>query len=866
MHPLHDYVVKQLADRIKARRVVVWYDERSEFGPFVDELRGGARAGSKLVGGGRVGGAVDGGGLVTIMLGGASVRLAEYAGSMFELRSLVEPYVCDDSPAGLVLYLPGCVRDRRASVLMELEKAGASWEPQLKQLARNVLEQKYTIGVVDELLPFDRKVTYDDLARAAQGRAGSESPSILRGILHEARDGESLLAAWLVNDARDEEIERKGATRELVKLLRAHLGLDLAEGAGLAKLRASTWRYVLAGEFRSDLSCAAPASLAGVPEPPSTEAVSALRELAKRLRTHFADVYAELADRVEAELGLRSAQLPAEALGAIDTFRFEERALLRYAGSIIADGRFGEALALVAEREQSFWLDRDVARKAQWETARCMAELGGAAREVGAAVAKMSGDATAWLSAYTVEGGWYRVDEAQRNLETWVANLDEEPEERPLGLVRRAYEDVCHAMAEGFTKAIVKAGWAVGGALHQTSVFSEVVSARPKPVAYFLVDAMRFEMGVKLMKGLQKRSAEVSIRPALGALPSITPVGMAALLPGASGSFSVVERGGKLGAQIEESFLPDLTARKKFAAARVPKLLDLTLDELLSQKPSKLDKKLEGAQIVIVRSQEIDHAGEAGFTFHARQVMDTVIGNLERAILKLAAAGVEQAVVTADHGHLFFAADRDESLRIDAPGGDKVELHRRCWVGRGGATPRGCVRVSASALGYDSDLELVFPTGSGVFRAGGDLAFHHGGPSLQELVLPVVTVRTKVRQSARPSAGPVSANGLPEAVTNRIFSVTFTFGEKQMLLGGAGVVVRPLLMAAGRQVGAVGMAVDAPFDRSTGCVTLEPNKPATVAFLLSDESVSSLRVVVQDPATDAELYRSPTDISVRLGI
>ena len=78
--------------------------------------------------------------------------------------------------------------------------------------------------------------------------------------------------------------------------------------------------------------------------------------------------------------------------------------------------------------------------------------------------------------------------------------------------------------------------------------------------------------------------------------------------------------------------------------------------------------------------------------------------------------------------------------------------------------------------------------------------------------------------------------------------------------------VRPLLMSSGKQVGAVGMAIDAELDRSTGCVKIQPGKPITVAFLLTDESVPSLRVVVQDPSTDAELYRSPTEIPVRLGV
>src|SRR4029450_6838271 len=115
----------------------------------------------------------------------------------------------------------------------------------------------------------------------------------------------------------------------------------------------------------------------------------------------------------------------------------------------------------------------------------------------------------------------------------------------------------------------------------------------------------------------------------------------------------------KLGARINDAFLPDLTSRRKFAASRVPKLVDLALDELLGLQASKLTKKIDGAQVIVVRSQEIDHAGEAGFAFQARQVMDTVIDNLARAIRKLATAGVAHAVVTADHGHLFFASDRD---------------------------------------------------------------------------------------------------------------------------------------------------------------------------------------------------------------
>lgn len=66
-----------------------------------------------------------------------------------------------------------------------------------------------------------------------------------------------------------------------------------------------------------------------------------------------------------------------------------------------------------------------------------MAELGSLGMAVRAAVGKAGGDANAWIGAYAAKDGWFRLDQAQRRLEAWVANLDDEPEEHPLGVVLR---------------------------------------------------------------------------------------------------------------------------------------------------------------------------------------------------------------------------------------------------------------------------------------------------------------------------------------------------------------------------------------------------------------------------------------------
>jgi hypothetical protein len=79
-------------------------------------------------------------------------------------------------------------------------------------------------------------------------------------------------------------------------------------------------------------------------------------------------------------------------------------------------------------------------------------------------------------------------------------------------------------------------------------------------------------------------------------------------------------------------------------------------------------------------------------------------------------------------------------------------------------------------------------------------------------------------------------------------------------------VVQPMLVFGSRQVGRPAVAVGAELDAAAGTVTLNPGTPVTIGFMLTDDSVSSLRLVVLDPATDAELYRSPHDIPVHLGV
>lgn len=846
MHPLHDYIARQIADRLKDRRVVVMYDPREELRGFFDEACEGADALMR-----------DG------MFSGRKATVCSFRGSFIEVRSAVEPLTGGQDVDDVVIYVPGISRDEKTSLLLEIEKAGVYYaQPALKQMARNVLRKRFTDVAIDEMLGSD-KLNYADLARMTEDTGAAEGGSLLKSIFRES-DTRDTIAGWVIDDGNDGEIDQKGAGGELRRVLQAKIGMELPEGAPLAKMRAIAARFVLGNEFRLGLKGPIPPSLSVLPAPNTREQDAAVLYVAKRMReSRHASAYEQLADQVQSELGLSETSVEGDSLGSIDTFRFEERAVVAKCFALIAQDKPKEAYALMDARGQSFWVDRQPPRKAVWEACRLMIEMGRLADHVTATIAKANGKPEKWIERYVDNGpdGWHRLDRAQRQLEALLAAIeDEEVSDPAVARCRAKYDDVARRQAEGFSKVYQDAGWTIAGVLPQHRIWAETIANLPKPLAVIAVDAMRYEIGVELADRLG-RSGEVKLRAVIAALPSITPIGMAAILPGAAAGFSIAEKNGKFGAEIGNTFLPDLPARQKYLQAQVPGIVDLTLDEVLTWKPAT-QKKVAGAPVVFVRSTEIDAAGENTESRYARRIMEGAVGDVVRAVSKLAGAGIVNAVVTADHGHLYFASEREEAMRIPSPGGDQVDLHRRCWIGRGGSTPPGTVRIQGSKLGYVTDLDVVVPTSVSVFKAGGDLAYHHGGASLQELVIPVITVMMRPKTIGSEKKA-VDVKFAAEAVTNRIFSIEIALGSSAGGFFAEARKVRPMAVVGNRQVASAKMTTTGPVEN--GEVMLDPGKSVAVGMILTDDTIQTLRIQVLDADTDAVLYESK-DIPVRLAI
>ena len=199
---------------------------------------------------------------------------------------------------------------------------------------------------------------------------------------------------------------------------------------------------------------------------------------------------------------------------------------------------------------------------------------------------------------------------------------------------------------------------------------------------------------------------------------------------------------------------------------------------------------------------------------------------------------------------------------MDPPGGDTASIHRRCWMGRGGQTPSGTVRVMGTELGYNTDLDVIFPTGTAVFSTQGGLSYHHGGISLQEMLVPVISLRFPASVEETSSLE-IALEDCPHTLTNRTFGVKVAVASD--LFQQEPVILRLILLSGGEQVGQTGMAIDADFDRTTGCVAVKPGTTASIGLMLIRDDCETVQIVVQDPKTDAVLAQS-ADIPINLGI
>jgi hypothetical protein len=685
--------------------------------------------------------------------GSIAYEIRAFRGSHLELLLDLEPLESGVEKTPLVIHLPGFNEDSiRETPLLEFYFAGARYRKAVGTLlseaaGANVRPEQikafrdrgaFTLEEADAWL-------MDLLADREGGLVSHLRALSLPAVIDDLLGGG--FVASRIGSAEELTIlwERLAAWTGLPESWRGDAlppGTPRAEDVAFA---AAGW--ALAVEYVEDLKRPPVAARLQAARDLPRPVVEACRALATHLRERHRGFYRRTADETEAILRDEVEIAKAEDLGKIDTFRFEEDKVLLGALEALGRGDWEPVSAWASARDagESFWLRDDPSRRSAWLLAADAARLGLTIKAAGDSL-DARGDMDRAIERYTSLGA--AVDRAHRHMEQRRAALlypplpEFESLRANLDRARSLWRDWADRWAVDFNALCKARGFLPDARFQQRTIFDEVVKPLAQETgttAFFVVDALRYEMGEELFGLFSDARATTPILWArLAELPTATEVGMNVLAPVADRGrlCPVIADGVVLGFSTGEFRVSDPDSRKRAMHDRVGGSTCplLTLEDVVTRESMSLKQSISRARLVIVHSDEIDRAGERGA---GPAVFDQVLQKLRAAWKLLRDVGVRRFVFTADHGFLLI----DEGGRTAQSHGRKVDPKRRHVFSSVAADHSGEVRVPLADLGYDSTDQLMFPETTALFDTGRrPTGFVHGGNSLQERVIPVLTL------------------------------------------------------------------------------------------------------------------------------
>ncbi|MFV0457427.1 MAG: BREX-1 system phosphatase PglZ type A [Actinomycetales bacterium] len=290
-----------------------------------------------------------------------------------------------------------------------------------------------------------------------------------------------------------------------------------------------------------------------------------------------------------------------------------------------------------------------------------------------------------------------------------------------------------------------------------TNHVEPIIRKGNRKAVVIISDALRYEIADELRSRIRQEDRfDAELDAMLGVLPSYTQLGMAALLPHKTLAHS---QGGD--PVLVDGQRSDGTANRNKVLAPVDGFA-VRADEVLSMQRGELRELYGAHQVLYVFHDRIDAIGDKATT--ERQVFEAAedaLCDLLKLVKRLTNANATNILVTADHGFLYqdTALAEVSYLSTRPQGNDVVVTNRRYVLGRGLKDDPSFRKFEPEQVGLSSDLEVQIPKSIHRLKLpGAGSRFVHGGASLQEIVVPVVTVNKKRKGDTRP----VNVEVLPE--------------------------------------------------------------------------------------------------------
>lgn len=330
----------------------------------------------------------------------------------------------------------------------------------------------------------------------------------------------------------------------------------------------------------------------------------------------------------------------------------------------------------------------------------------------------------------------------------------------------------------------LKEDWTLPGIRNQQEFFRNTITPHiDKNERSFIIisDALRYEVGVELQARINSEiMGSCELDTMLGVIPSVTKLGMAALLPHRTLTFD-----DQANVLVNNQSSSGIANRKKIIESHTEDSIAIHFDELLQSNKAARRDLLIGKKVIYIYHDTIDAVGDNADTeintFDGVEQAIDQLSNLVR-IIRNDLSGTH-VYITADHGFLYQREPLEVTDLMNKESISNIETKRRYILSNEEKEVIGQAAIDLSSIvSNEPKLFAYVPHATMRYRIqGGGRNFVHGGASLQEVVIPLLSIKNKrADQKGAQKIEKVDINltSTTRRITNSIFTLDFFQNER----------------------------------------------------------------------------------------
>ncbi len=265
---------------------------------------------------------------------------------------------------------------------------------------------------------------------------------------------------------------------------------------------------------------------------------------------------------------------------------------------------------------------------------------------------------------------------------------------------------------------------------------------REGKVVVIISDGMRYECAKELVDNLDlDEKCDAKISHMLSVLPSETTLGMASLLP-----HKEIKVDKNLDIYVDNLHCGNSTVeRQKILQSYTLNSACYDFDMVMNAKKTEMKEMFQDKEVIYIYQNQIDSRGEGmkseNEVFNACQEAIEEIQTMLRRITGY--VSITRYLITADHGFIY---KRDKLAESDKISIDKMQAtvkNKRYLLSTDQIVNDAMVSRTLTYLCKLNQVYVTTPLGADIIKMpGGGQNYVHGGSTLQEMIVPVIKVRT----------------------------------------------------------------------------------------------------------------------------